>query len=454
MMPDLDYTQPMINKRLASRLTLLLLVLSLFFSAGCDLLDRPETNLPAAEVAPTAAPTTPVQPPSDVGPTPTPEATPSAQRTLIVWLPPEIGGRTQSATSLLNEQIRLFSSGYPDLQVVVQQKNVSGPGGMLSYLRTGRSVAPSVMPDLLVLPGDRLLATYNEELIQPLGGAIGSELVDALYPAGRQVARPQEIVLGYPFALTNITHLAYDTAVITDTFPLTFTQMLELPDSTLLFPGSGTEGITIWLQLYLAHGGTVVDENGQPTLQAQPLRLALEQLSQARQQGFITSQSSNITDLNEAWQLFEEESAPIVQTSASQFLRGRVPGQIYGLAAVPGLTEPLPPLANSWVWAISTTDPARRSLAIELMTFLVQPANLAEWSQAAHVLPARADALNEWEIDETYRQFFDQSLQQAQPNPVAPASQLMNVFRDAVFDVTSLTESPAAAANSAAAVFE
>jgi maltose-binding protein MalE len=454
-MPDFDYTLPMIDQRLAPKLTLLLFMFTLFFSVGCDLMERIEASLPTGEATPTATPLAPEQQPPAIDlPTPTPQETAVAQRTLIIWLPPEIGGRTQTATSVLNEQIRIFSSRYPDLQVMVQQKNVSGPGGMLSYLRTGRSVAPAVMPDLIVLPGDRLLTTYNEELIQPLGGGIDSDLVNALYPAALQVARPQEIVLGYPFALTNMSHLAYDTAVITNTFPLTFTQMLDLPDSSLLYPGSGTEGIIIWLQLYLAHGGTLINEDGQPTLQAEPLQLALEQLSQARQQGFITSQSSNVTNLAEAWQIFEEGGATIVQTTASQFLRERVPGQNYGLTAVPGLTDPLPPLVNSWVWAISTAEPARRSLAIELMTFLVQPDNLAEWSQAAHILPARTDVLNEWTLEATYIQFFEQELQRAQPNPVVSGSQLMNVFRDAVFDVTSLAELPEAAASSAAAVFE
>jgi multiple sugar transport system substrate-binding protein len=446
----------MIIERLASRLTLFLLGLILLSGTGCDLLEQLGIDgAPVDVTSPTATPTTELpQPPPDELATPTPEATPVPQRTLIVWLPPEIGGRTQSATAVLAEQIRVFSGGYPDLQVVVEQKNVSGPGGMLSYLRTGRSVAPIIMPDLIVLPGDRLQAAFAEELIYPLGTGANSEMMDALYPAARSVARPQDVTLGYPFALTNLPHLAYDTDVITATFPISITQMLDLPDTTLLYPGSGPDGVTIWLQLYLAHGGQLVDEDGRPTLQAEPLRLTLEILEQARQESFITSQSSNVSNLAEAWQLFATGNATIVQTSAGQFLQEQVTGPDYGVAPVPGLTGPLTPLVGSWAWAISTSDPARRGLAIELVAFLAQPENLGAWSKAAHILPARSDALLLWDADDPYIQFLHQELARAQPNPVVANSQLMNALRDAVFDVTSLVETPRAAAESAAAIFE
>lgn len=458
--PLFDYTLPMNRERFASKITLLLLSLLLTLAAGCDLLEQipslagdPPAGATATATSAASVPVEVESPLVDPG-TPTPEPPASAQRTLTVWLPPEISGRTQSATSVLNEQIRVFTTAFPDVQVVVHQKSVGGPGGMLSYLRTGRGVAPSILPDLMVLPGDRLLTTYSEELIYPLGTSAGGELFDALYPAARQVARPQDIILGYPFALTNMPHLVYDTAVITGTFPISFTQMLDLPNSTLLYPGSGTEGVAIWLQLYLANEGRLVNENGQPALAAEPLRLALAQLGEARQRGFITSQSSNVANVVDAWQIFEEGGATIVQTNAGHFLRVRSPEQTYGFAAVPGLTDALPPLVDSWVWTIGTADPVRRSLALELITFLVQPENLGEWSQAANILPARPDALAQWDGDDAYVQFLAQVLPQAQPNPVASSSQLLTVFRDAVFDVTSLAESPNAAAANAAAIFD
>lgn len=444
----------MICKRAALRLALLL-GLTLWLGMSCGLLDWLEMGETEPAATPTATAPVPEQLPPVVDlPTPTPEATAVSQRTLTVWLPPEIGGRTQNATTVLAEQIRVFNSSHPDLQIIVQQKNMSGPGGMLSYLRTGRNVAPAILPDLIVLPGDRLPVVLAEELIYPLGNSVDSDMMAALYPAAHTIARPQNVTLGYPFALTNLPHLAYDTGVITGTFPISMTQMVALPDSTLLYPGSGTDGVMLWLQLYLAHGGQLVNENGQPTLQVEPLQLALEYLEQARQQGFITSQSSNVGHLTEAWQLFTGEGATIVQTNAGLFLQEHTPEQAYGVAAVPGLDGPLPPLVNSWVWAVTTSDPVRHTLAIELITFLSQPENLGAWSRAANILPARGDALAEWDLDDPAVQFLAQELERAQPNPVAPGSQLINVLRDAVFDVTSLAETPRAAAENAAAVFE
>jgi ABC-type glycerol-3-phosphate transport system substrate-binding protein len=436
------------------RLVLLLLCLLLLLGVGCDLLER---GIAAVDPAPATITPTAEQPAAVVDPpssTATPETTAVPGRTLTVWLPPEIGGRTQGATAILTEQIRAFNSGHPDLQIVVEQKNVSGPGGMLSYLRTGRNVAPAILPDLIALPGDRLLSATNEELIYPLGNSLDNEMFEALYPAAQTFARPQQMVLGYPFALTNLPHLAYDTAVITATFPLTFPLMLELPEGSLLFPGSGAEGVMIWLQLYLAYGGRLVNEEGQPGLQVEPLTLALEQLRRARQDGFIPLQSSNVANLVDTWQLFEAGGATIVQTSAGQFLRQRDPDQQVGVAPIPGVTEPLTPLVESWAWAVSTPDPAQQNLALELIAFLTQPDNLGVWSQAANIVPARADALAQWPAEDSYVQFLTGELARAEANPVASNSQMHSVLRDAVIDVISLSETPQAAAANAAAVFE
>ena len=443
-------------ERFVANLTLFLLGWLLVGATGCTFLTEltsssPETN--------TRVPTATAPAPQDVPPvvessTPTPEATAVSQRRLTIWLPPEIGGRTQTATAVLAEQVRVFNSSHPDLQITIQQKNVSGPGGMISYLRTGRVAAPAILPDLIVVPGDRLPAIYAEELIYPLGSSLQPETMAALYPAAQAFAQPQDIILGYPFALTNLPHLAYDTAVITSTFPTSFTQMIDLPDSTLLFPASGIDGVMMWQQLYLAYGGQLFTEARQATLQAEPLRLSLAQLEQARQQGFIVSQSSNVTNIAEAWQIFVGGGSTIVQTSAGQFLQERSNEARYGVAPIPGVDGPLPPLVHSWAWAVTTNDPAQRMLAIELIEFLTQPDNLGTWSQAANILPARTDALAVWPADDPYTQFLGQELEQAQPNLVVAGSQLANVLRDAVVDVTSLTESSGEAANNATAVFE
>jgi ABC-type glycerol-3-phosphate transport system substrate-binding protein len=269
-----------------------------------------------------------------------------------------------------------------------------------------------------------------------------------------ELARFNDQVVGYPFALIGLPHLAYHSNIVTSTLPLNWDQLILDTQYKMIFPAAGREGALLALQFYLAAGGSVTNEDGEPVLQVEPLTSALSQLHQGRSNGFILLQSSNVTSLDEAWQAFQTGSADLAQTSATYFLRQRSIESAPGVAPISGLDGPLTPLVEGWAWAVTTSDPQRRAAVIELLTMLVAAANLGDWSYQSNVLPAGREAFTFWPADDPYITFLQQELERARANPLSSTSTIMVVLGNALFDVISLTTSPQAAAEEAVAALQ
>lgn len=358
--------------------------------------------------------------------------------------------RMEEGIDIFSAQLLAFSSNHPNLETKIEQKPVTGQGGILSYLRTGRDVAPSILPDLVALPTEQMATAFAENLVFPLDDAIDPALFNDLYPAAAAFTQADSQTIGYPFAVTELSHVAYNRNSITSTLPLTWSQVSREVDGQFIFPAAGEHGAMMALQLYMALGGTLTNEAGQPSLQTEPLAQALTLLSEGRNSDFIAIQSSNVSTLEQSWQVFQEGSAALVQTTADQYLQLRSPDLPPGFAPLPGPERPLTPLVDGWVWAVSTPDPDQKALAVELLSLLVGEPHYGEWSYQSGILPARRQAFEQWPPDDPYTTFIQQELERARPNPVSENNVILTALGDAVFEVVSLSLSPQAAAEAAA----
>lgn len=374
--------------------------------------------------------------------------------TLTIWMPVELWTASESGQATFLSQIDTYRTTHPDLTIKVEPKSVTGQGSILSYLRTGRTVAPDILPDLVALPSDQLGTAFAEQLIVNLDSYLPPTLFEDVFPAGRALTEFEGQTIGYPIGLTRPLHLVYNTAVFTDTVPATWEAFIELPEQTFVFPAAGSAGATLLLELYLAAGGTLVNDAGQTSLQLAPLILALEQLKNGRDNNFILPNSSDTTTLEESWQLFQNGNASFAQTDSRNYLINRIENEPMGPAAIPGIEEHLTPLVSGWAWAISTTDSAKRPLAADLLSFLVDIPNLGEWSRQSNLLPARQEALFFWPEEDTYVLFASEMLLEAEAHPFPPTHPVMLALGNAVFDVVSLSKSPQVAAEEAIAALE
>ncbi|GAB4275538.1 MAG: hypothetical protein Kow0080_25020 [Candidatus Promineifilaceae bacterium] len=387
--------------------------------------------------------------PQATQPSAPPASTTTPTTSLIVWVPPDFIGINDTAKQLFTDQLLTYDAAHPETTIVLEQKTVVGQGGILNYLRTGRNVAPSILPDLIVLPADQVATAASDELIYPLDAFLSETAVTAkLFPAAAAMAAQNEQTYAFPIAITNLTHIAYNPAAITQTLPADWDTLFSSTENSFLFPAAGRQGALLTLQLYLAAGGTLTNEAGQPDLQLTPLIDALEKLSNGRNNGSIPLQSSNLATFDETWQAYRAGSSKMILTTASQFLSQRT-DQTLAAAAVPGITTPLIPLVNGWVIAITSPDLNRQALAADLLMTLNDTTFLGEWTQAANLLPASETVLTLWPQDDPYTTFVSSELMRAQPMPISDSSKIMLALGNAVFDVISLSKSPALAAEEA-----
>lgn len=449
------------SPRLLVLLTILLLALLSLAVSGCNQTPA-ETTPPASTSAAAntnATPGTAVPPMVTVPPQPTTEffiPTPpvtSTASTLTIWLPPELFNLSPESQSRFTDQILAFDATHPDTTIVLETKAVAGQGGMLSYLRTGRSVAPSVLPDIIAMPVEQASAAFAEELIYSFGDLLTPSATSDLYPAAQTMAGTAETTYIYPFALANLPHLAVNTTVITATLPTTWEAAFASETASFVFPAAGRPGAILALELYLAYGGTLTNDAGQAALELAPLIQTLELLANGRANGTILLQSSNIATYPEAWQLFQNETADLITTTSTQFLpqwqSDAAPDFAASFTAIPGPTAPLQPLVNGWGWAITTTDPAQRALLTNLLALLTEPEFMGSWAQEMNLLPSRTSGFDSWPANDAYTIFLQDQLDAAVANPLTSTSNTIQALSNAVFDVISLSTSPQVAAEEA-----
>jgi ABC-type glycerol-3-phosphate transport system substrate-binding protein len=431
---------------LAMLLTVLLFALTL---GACNLASDEESTPAATQAvsAPTAVETVVVEETPAAQETPAPV---TSVITLTLWTNPEyaLGGDLAGST-VLQEQLNAFENEHPDIHLFVEAKTVTDQGGILSYLRSGRGVAPTILPDVVMLPGGSLATAAAEGLIFPVDEVIDAEMIEDLYPAAQQLTTVGESLYGYPFALTNLQHLVYRSGTITETLPSDWPGLVSSSAGTFIFPAGGPVGAELTLQFYRESGGILQNEQGQSVLQVEPLTIALQAIQDGVSNDFIDVQSGSTATTEQAWQIFQTGPDYIVQTTAGHFLKQGAENAGYDTVPLPGPEGPLAPLLNGWVWSISTPDPARQALAGELIRWLSDPARLGEWTYASKTLPARESAFTAWPEDGTYVPFVQRQLIAAGPYPAGSSNTLLSAVSNATTAVILGLNTPEGAATEA-----
>lgn len=421
---------------LVKRFIYLTFILLLSSTAACSLLDETDNN-PIPNPTATAEIPTPVNTPLGETPNTTPPATINELSRLTVWTIPSISPRSEiPGGAALASQLAVFDENHPDFELFVELKAATGQGGILSYLQAGKGVATSILPDLALIPAEQIPEAVSNELIYPLDPLLSAELIEDLYPVGRQLGSVDEQLYGYPYALTGIQHIVYDTSSL-QTMANSWLNMVDT-GTVLVFPVNSTIAGRLLLQFYLTEGGTLVDGTNQPNLEAAPLTTSLTQINTIKQDEIILPQTNSLATLTDSWLVFQNSTANATITTAEQFLqiRAQENTDVYAFTAVPGPRGPLTSQVSGWVWVITTNDPARQALAAELLTWLVNGSNVGEWSLQVQRLPARRSAFEGWP-DDAYIRFLQSELERATVYPQIANGVIIDALTQAMFTMTS-----------------
>lgn len=377
---------------------------------------------------------------------------PAAISSIRVWIPPDIGARTESGAEELAGQFRAYGTMHPELSIITEQKPIEGQGGLLHYLQTGRGTAPSILPDFVAVPTSLLADPRVKDLFFPLEELVDTEFSDDFFPAPLTQITNNNHIYGYPFATTGLTHLVYNPSIITDTISLNWTEFISDTNHTMVFPADSREGAMIGLQFYLAEGGTLVNQSGQTALEAEPLSRALASISINKSN---LLQSHQLKTLDEGWQYYQLGLSDTIWMRADHLLGRQLTDPTLAdkqkFSAVPGPEGALVPLTTSWAWAVTTSDPSRQIAAAELIKYLTAPENLANWSMRSQVMPATRSAMELLASGNAYYQFLSEQLEIAQAMPVSETSRVLDVLGDAVFQVLTSDSSPSSIADRAVA---
>jgi arabinogalactan oligomer/maltooligosaccharide transport system substrate-binding protein len=434
------------------RLILALLALVSISLTACSLLSSGEEGTPAPPTA--SARPTPIGTPAETSTpgagtaTETPEE--EGPLPLVLWTTEDYAptSETEGGMQLL-EQIQAFQEVY-DMRVDVALKKRSGTGGLLDFLTTTSTAAPSVLPDIITLSDADLYRAAQAGLLQPLDDFVSSELLDDQFGFARALTRMGEATMGVLYQ-ADLDHLVYDSASV-DEPPLTWEDVYTSTVPFVFSPAAPADSINdpILIQ-YLAFGGALTDNAGKPALDPVQLAQALTFFREGREAGVIPRSVLDLSDATTAWATFRIGEAGMTQVPASLYLAERAGLSSAGFSTVPLFEPAVATIGHGWALAMVTQDPERQRLAAALIEHLLAPENSGAWTQAVDRLPTRNAALGTWDQNDAYVPFVRELLTQAKP-AASPdvAAAVSGPLSQALADVLRLIATPDEAAQAAA----
>ena len=382
-----------------------------------------QTAIVPATSIPNLLPTTSVAAGSVVGDTEIAVAEPTA---LKLWLPPDFAPDPETtAGKLFLAQLDAFSENNRGVQVDVRVKSISGDGGIVDSMRTASVTAPGALPDLIVVAIPTLRTIAREDLILPLDELFPSEIIGDYYGPLLDEARIEGDLLGLPFA-SDAQVLVYSTALYASP-PATWADVLQ-GDGLYLFPAMDQQALAS-LHQYIALGGQLTDDSGNPVLESSALQEVFNYYAEARNAGLISSRSLVAASDFEAWVGYKELEAALVVTSARIYLSERDLVVNTDATVIPTRDGNRLALAESWYYALGRTDASRQPLALALFNWLTAPENLSVWSLQAGYLPTRTSAVALWPA-ESSAAFAAEVMSAALPRP---SNTLLNSIGPSLF---------------------
>jgi ABC-type glycerol-3-phosphate transport system substrate-binding protein len=385
--------------------------------AGC--LFFPPSTPPTTPTELTSAPS--VSPPTLQTSAPTSDTlavdapTPRVPQQLAVWISDEVGPLAEGGSfDVLQRQVIAFEATHPGLTIEVSIKGAEGPGAIDRLLTTASAVAPSIVPDLVALNTAKLDRLARQGLTVPLEGLISQGVQQDLYDLALEAATVDDQWMGIQFQAKGLEHAIYNPNKIAVP-PLTWAEVYS-SGATYIFPAAGQDGLVndAFLVQYLSMGASLVDSSGNPALDQDALAEVLEFYRQGIERGAILSDVVEYATVEQTWPRFLQAEVTISDISSDLYLSVKT-GEA---TAVPTRDGQATILSRGHAWAITTHDPDRQVVVVKLLDWLLNPINMATWSQAAGTLPTRRAALAEMDRG-PYVTFMYSQLETAHPFPIS-----------------------------------
>ncbi|MBN1965692.1 MAG: hypothetical protein JW910_13660, partial [Anaerolineae bacterium] len=170
----------------------------------------------------------------------------------------------------------------------------------------------------------------------------------------------------------------------------TFAAVLEAGQS-FAFPAVPLEGVSQTLLIqYLAVGGQLAGEDGQPLLDEGPLLTVLSFYEEAVAAGLISPALLDYKTPLDYWDDFLSGGLGLAVVDSTTYLGSL--GQVPNVAAAPTWTASGDSLTtlDGWVWVLTTADPDRQAQAAVFLAWMMQSDRQQEFTQSFGMLPSRS----------------------------------------------------------------
>jgi len=304
----------------------------------------------------------------------------------------------EDAIELLDELVTAFNRSNPDYNVEVRIKLADGEGSLISTLIAARPVAPSVVPDLVLLDRGDLVQAVRGGAVQQIDDWTPDELRTTLLEQVLRLGEVDSLLYGVPYAI-QLQHGIYRTEDF-ETAPLTFQDILDA-ESRFWIPNMPTgENATsdILILQYLSAGGRLVDNDGLATLDQEPLLDVLAFYEEALAEGVITLESINFGVPQTYWNRFLNENVPLTIIDSTTFIQSSEDDmQDFTIIPVPTISERSVTALNGWVWALTTSNDSARDGALAFLEWIMGTENQANYTETFGVLPTNQRAIRLWD---------------------------------------------------------
>lgn len=295
------------------------------------------------------------------------------------------------AGAVLGDAFFQFESANPGVNIDVHIKAEFGPAGMPNFLRSAQQVAPSILPDLVIIRTQHLWQMVDLGLIPPLS-ARELPTGDDFYPFARAAVTYREQVYGIALAADALVMVHPPNIGAT---PRTWEELAAL-NRPLLLAGGYSEGSLNLpaLAQYLGAGGELREDGTFVTPGA--LEDWFNFLAFLRNQGLIDSRAPDLIGSEAVWRAYlNQATGPAFVLTGDVLNQPSVLSELV-LAPLPTQSGRTATVVTTWAIAVLTTDPDQRRLAFALADVLLTPEVQGLWSRLTHRLPSRRGALAAW----------------------------------------------------------
>ena len=337
---------------------------------------------------------------------PTEEVDPSSQdlpesRQLVIWAPDFwVANDETPAGQVIDNVIVQFEQIHEGAKVEIHNKAESGSADMLSTLRSAQRVAPTILPEALLINTQDIWRLVEFGLAQPLTETLTLDS-PTFFPFAEASVRYNGDIYGIPFAADLLHASAVDRTE--SVLPTTWDSVLD-GERRYLFPADGRDGQLSLLLQYVGMGGDFDEKIA--TIDLERLVMLFEFYEAGVAATVIPSDNTELSTFGAVLQAMDIERADLVDTSAAMVLQQQEPSPDILFAPVPTENGHPVSVAQTWSFVILTDDPGQRERILDLIQMLLDPSIHGEWSKFARLLPTTSEAAATWDTSQPYSDFL------------------------------------------------